>query len=69
MVLEGDPRFSSRVGFGPAVDLGFREPSPRIRDAAFPVAGSSAYEPWMGTFAFGEHDRVGRARRSGRVRR
>jgi putative acetyltransferase len=62
--LEGDPRFYSRVGFGPAVHQGFRKPSLRIPDRAFQVVKLSAYEPWMtGTFVypntFWEHDCVG----------
>ncbi|MEH1129267.1 GNAT family N-acetyltransferase [Micromonospora sp. CPCC 206061] len=62
--LEGDPHFYSRVGFGRAVEQGFRKPSLRIPDEAFQVVKLSAYEPWMtGTFvysnAFWEHDCVG----------
>jgi putative acetyltransferase len=63
--LEGDPRYYSRLGFGPAVDRDFRKPSLRIPDLAFQVVRLSAYEPWMtGTFVysptFWEHDCVGR---------
>ncbi|MFI7212768.1 GNAT family N-acetyltransferase [Micromonospora maritima] len=62
--LEGDPRYYSRVGFGPAVEQGFRKPSLRIPDWAFQVIKLSAYEPWMtGTFVYSEtfwrHDCVG----------
>ncbi|MEU8262359.1 N-acetyltransferase [Micromonospora sp. NPDC048999] len=62
--LEGDPRYYSRAGFGPAVEHGFRKPSLRIPDWAFQVVKLSAYEPWMtGTFVYSEtfwrHDCVG----------
>lgn len=62
--LEGDPRYYSRLGFGPAVALGFQKPSLRIPDAAFQVVKLSAYEPWMtGTFVYSDtfwrHDCVG----------
>jgi putative acetyltransferase len=62
--LEGDPRFYSRLGFGPGEPLGFRKPSLRIPDAGFQVVRLSAYEPWMtGTFVysstFWEYDCVG----------
>ncbi|WP_433833584.1 GNAT family N-acetyltransferase [Actinoplanes sp. CA-015351] len=62
--LEGDPRYYSRLGFGPAVEQGFRKPSLRIPDADFQVVGLSAYQPWMtGTFVyadtFWEYDCVG----------
>jgi len=64
VVLEGDPRYSSRFGFRPAGELGFRKPSLRIPDAAFQVALLPAYEPWMtGTvvyaWPFWVHDAVG----------
>jgi putative acetyltransferase len=62
--LEGDPRFYSRLGFGPAGEQGFRRPSLRIPGAGFQVVRLSAYEPWMtGTFVysntFWEYDCVG----------
>lgn len=62
--LEGDPRYYARMGFGPAVEQGFRKPSLRIPDGAFQVVRLSAYEPWMtGTLVysptFWEHDCVG----------
>lgn len=62
--LEGDPRYYSRVGFGPAGEHGFRKPSLRIPDWAFQVVRLSAYEPWMtGTFVYSDtfwrHDCVG----------
>jgi putative acetyltransferase len=62
--LEGDPRYYSRAGFGPADKLGFRKPSLRIPDAGFQVIALSAYEPWMtGTFVYSDtfwrHDCVG----------
>ncbi|MFG1674728.1 GNAT family N-acetyltransferase [Micromonospora sp. NPDC049282] len=62
--LEGDPRYYSRLGFGPAVAQGFRKPSLRIPDVAFQVVKLSAYEPWMtGTFVYSDtfwrHDCVG----------
>ena len=62
--LEGDPRYYSRAGFGPAVEHRFRKPSLRIPDGAFQVVKLSAYEPWMtGTFVYSEtfwrHDCVG----------
>ena len=64
VVLEGDPGYYSRLGFRPAVELGFRKPSLRIPDAAFQVALLPAYEPWMtGTIVyawpFWAHDAVG----------
>ncbi|MEV0002969.1 N-acetyltransferase [Micromonospora sp. NPDC050980] len=62
--LEGDPRYYSRLGFGPAEAQGFRRPSLRIPDAAFQVVTLPAYEPWMtGTFVYSDtfwrHDCVG----------
>ena len=64
VLLEGDPRYYSRLGFRPAGELGFRKPSLRIPDAAFQVALLPAYEPWMtGTvvyaWPFWAHDAVG----------
>jgi putative acetyltransferase len=62
--LEGDPRYYGRLGFTPAMPLGFRKPSLRIPDAAFQVFLLPAYEPWMtGTLVypdgFWRHDAVG----------
>lgn len=62
--LEGDPRYYSRFGFTPALELGFRKPSLRIPDAGFQVLALASYEPWMtGTLvycdAFWRHDLVG----------
>jgi putative acetyltransferase len=62
--LEGDPRYYSRLGFGPGTGLGFRKPSLRIPDAGFQAVRLSAYEPWMsGTLVysatFWDHDCVG----------
>jgi putative acetyltransferase len=64
VVLEGDPRYYSRLGFRAAGELGFRKPSLRIPDAAFQVALLPVYEPWMtGTvvyaWPFWAHDAVG----------
>jgi putative acetyltransferase len=64
VLLEGDPRYYSRLGFRPAGEFGFRKPSLRIPDAAFQVALLPAYEPWMtGTvvyaWPFWAHDAVG----------
>lgn len=64
ILLEGDPRYYSRIGFVAAADLGIRKPSLRIPDAAFQVRLLSAYEPWMtGTLVyrqtFWDHDAVG----------
>jgi putative acetyltransferase len=64
VVLEGDPRYYSGLGFRAAGELGFRKPSLRIPDAAFQVALLPAYEPWMtGTvvyaWPFWAHDAVG----------
>ena len=53
--LEGSPLYYSRLGFWPAVDLGFRKPSLRIPDPAFQVVTQSTYEPWMtGTLVYAE---------------
>lgn len=64
VLLEGDPRYYSRLGFRAAGELGFRKPSLRIPDAAFQVFLLAAYEPWMtGTvvyaWPFWAHDAVG----------
>ena len=64
VVLEGDPAYYSRFGFGPGGDLGFRKPSLRIPDDAFQVIKLPAYEAWMtGTLVYSEpfwrHDAVG----------
>jgi putative acetyltransferase len=64
VLLEGDPRYYSRLGFRQAGELGFRKPSLRIPDDAFQVALMPAYEPWMtGTvvyaWPFWAHDAVG----------
>jgi putative acetyltransferase len=45
--LEGDPRYYSRFGFGPAREHGFTPPSVRIPDAAFQVVTLAGYQPWM----------------------
>ncbi|WP_433363795.1 GNAT family N-acetyltransferase [Actinoplanes sp. CA-142083] len=53
--LEGDPRYYSRSGFGPAGEQGFRKPSLRIPDQGFQVVRLSAYESWMtGTFVYSD---------------
>jgi putative acetyltransferase len=62
--LEGSPDYYGRLGFEPAVELGFGKPSPRIPDAGFQVARLPRHEPWMtGTVvyadAFWRHDLVG----------
>lgn len=62
--LEGPPKYYTRFGFEPGVDLGFRKPSLRIPDAGFQARRLSAYETWMtGTLvysdAFWRHDAVG----------
>jgi len=62
--LEGDPAFYSRVGFMPAVTLGFMRPSVRIPERAFQVMRLNGYGPWMTGQAvypevFWEHDAVG----------
>ena len=62
--LEGDPGYYSRFGFAPGGDLGFRKPSLRIPDGAFPAIRLPEYEPWMtGTLVYAEpfwrHDSVG----------
>jgi putative acetyltransferase len=62
--LEGSPEYYGRLGFEPAVELGFRKPSVRIPDEAFQVARLGGYEPWMtGTVVypdvFWRHDLVG----------
>lgn len=62
--LEGAPSFYPRVGFEPAMPLGFRRPSPRIPEPAFMVHRNPSYQPWMtGTLvyadAFWRHDCVG----------
>ena len=64
VLLEGDPRYYSRLGFRPAGELGFRKPSLRNPDTAFQVMLLPAYEPWMmGTvvyaWPFWAHDAVG----------
>ncbi|MEM1335703.1 MAG: N-acetyltransferase, partial [Actinomycetota bacterium] len=40
--LEGSPAYYPRLGFRPAVDLGFEKPSVRIPDAAFQVTSLRA---------------------------
>jgi putative acetyltransferase len=67
--LEGDPDFYGRLGFVPAVPLGFRKPSLRIPDAAFQVRTLATHAPWMtGTLVYSEafwrHDAVGRRERT-----
>lgn len=62
--LEGAPDYYSRFGFEPGGELGFRNPSLRISDAAFQALRLPAYEPWMtGTLVYSEifwrHDAVG----------
>ena len=62
--LEGDPAYYSRLGFQPAIDLGFGKPSVRIPDAAFQVRTLRAYQGWMtGALVyrqtFWNHDAVG----------
>ena len=53
--LEGPPDYYRRLGFEPAVPLGFRKPSLRIPDPAFQVCRLTAYEPWMtGTLVYSE---------------
>ena len=47
IVLEGDPRYYSRLGFGPAAELGLTPASPRVPAAAFQAVRFPAYEPWM----------------------
>lgn len=54
----------SRLGFGAAIEQGFRKPSLRIPDAAFQAMRLPAYESWMsGTLVYAEtfwnHDAVG----------
>lgn len=62
--LEGDPRYYSRFGFGPAREHGFTPPSVRIPDAGFQVVTLPGYQPWMtGALVYAEqfwaHDCVG----------
>jgi putative acetyltransferase len=62
--LEGDPRYYERLGFEPAVELGFRSPSVRIPDPAFQVAPMASWKRWMtGALVycdvFWTHDAVG----------
>ncbi len=64
ILLEGDPGYYSRLGWGPAADLGITPPSPRIPAAACQVVRLAAYEPWMRgplvyADTFWEHDCVG----------
>jgi putative acetyltransferase len=47
LFLEGDPAYYARVGFSPAVPLGFTPPSNRIPEPAFQVVVLPGYEPWM----------------------
>ena len=51
--LEGHPDFYPRLGFEPAVPLGFRRPSLRIPEPAFMVYPLPSYEDWMtGTLVY-----------------
>jgi len=64
VLLEGDPRYYSRLGFLPGADLGLRRPSLRVPEVAFQVLPLPAHEPWMtGTLVypdvFWRHDAVG----------
>lgn len=64
VVLEGDPRYYSRLGFEPCEDRGVLRPSHGIPEAAFQWVRCAAYEPWMrGRFVYPDrfwvHDSVG----------
>ena len=64
VVLEGDPGYYGRLGFGPAAELGITPASPRVPAAAFQAVRFAAYESWMrGQIVYAEtfwaHDAVG----------
>lgn len=64
VLLEGDPRYYSRLGFTPAGAHGIRRPSTRIPEAAFQVALLAAYDSEVrGTLVYPDvwwdHDAVG----------
>lgn len=47
VMLEGDPRYYSRLGFEPAAEHHLGSPSARIPGPACQVRLLSAYQPWM----------------------
>jgi len=64
VVLEGDPGYYARLGFGHAAELGLTPASPRVPAAAFQAVRFPAYEGWMrGPIVYPEtfwtHDAVG----------
>jgi putative acetyltransferase len=62
--LEGDPAYYGRLGFQPALDLGFHRPSDRIPESAFQVWPLPARTPGLSgrlvyPDVFWRHDAVG----------